>query len=704
MSTIQEEIARLQQAKEDLADALEERGITVGEGESLSSFSTDVEALPSVGSVTVQSISVSKSSTSINVGETETITATISPNNATNQTVTWTSSNTAVATVSGGTITAVSAGSATITATSEEGRFTASCSVSSVVPVTGVELAPATVSIGVGETAQLTATVLPSTATNKGVTYSSSDATVATVSATGLVTTVAAGSATITVTTNDGGFTATCAVTSTVVVNYGSIKYTNNFYIGAEVSTDYGWGCSPTFDYSKVTNLAKVVAETNPHMIDSIQVRYYNHARAVAKTFTPYWIDDYSYREFTKAKLTQGSVGTFRRLSTDFAWNYYEGDLAAVEAGAIVLGTYQDSEMAANGVSLDGENVYDPSIDNYITINNGVIWGFGAGMMGAEDSKTIYMTDAELLSDAGITVNRYSDEDASFNVRVEIGEGFEEPQEITVQLQSEDDWEAIISRSSSHPRILCGNRNSDILIPFWKITEINIGTSCTDVGHQFCAKDWDHTSELTSVKNFNRITTAGDSCFYNQSSLSFINDLEHAFEGLETVGNNFCQSVEDGSEVPALTFTNLETVGYNFMRGFGQFSSALSFPQLVSVGQSFLSENSIFNGSVTFSNNLETIGNYFLQQCPYFNQALTIPSSVTSIGNMFMYRCDRFTSTLTVQTSCVPTTQNNNLATNSSSATMYTTGVTLAGPYAQTWKNSMPDRTTSPYRKILIAA
>lgn len=89
-----------------------------------------------------------------------------------------------------------------------------SVQIASITPVTGVTVSPTTGSITVGGAAlELTATVAPEDATNKSVTWSSSDDTIATVSATGEVTAVGAGSATITVTTVDGSFTASCAVT-----------------------------------------------------------------------------------------------------------------------------------------------------------------------------------------------------------------------------------------------------------------------------------------------------------------------------------------------------------------------------------------------------------------------------------------------------------------------------------------------------------
>ena len=85
----------------------------------------------------------------------------------------------------------------------------------STVAVTGVSVAPTTLSIAVGETSSLTATIAPANATDKAVTWTSSDTDKATVTSEGVVEGKAAGSATITVTTHDGSFTATCEVTVT---------------------------------------------------------------------------------------------------------------------------------------------------------------------------------------------------------------------------------------------------------------------------------------------------------------------------------------------------------------------------------------------------------------------------------------------------------------------------------------------------------
>ena len=164
----------------------------------------------------------------VSQGSTTTLTATVAPNDATNKNVTWSSSDETVATVdANGVVTGVSQGTATITVTTEDGSYTATCTVTVTAPiaVTGVTLDQNTASVAEGNTVTLTATVAPSNAANKTVTWSTSDPSIATVS-NGVVTGVAAGTATITVTTADGGHTATCTVTVTEVKGSAAHPYT----------------------------------------------------------------------------------------------------------------------------------------------------------------------------------------------------------------------------------------------------------------------------------------------------------------------------------------------------------------------------------------------------------------------------------------------------------------------------------------------
>lgn len=165
----------------------------------------------------VTGVSLDKTSLNLNPGKEGTLTATITPDNATNQNVTWESSDTKVVTVDNGLVTAVAEGTATITVTTADGGKTATCEVTvtppAKTPVTSVTLDKTRLTLDVGGSDTLTATVKPDNATNKAVTWSTSNKNVATVN-NGVVTAVGAGTATITAAASDGsGKTATCEVT-----------------------------------------------------------------------------------------------------------------------------------------------------------------------------------------------------------------------------------------------------------------------------------------------------------------------------------------------------------------------------------------------------------------------------------------------------------------------------------------------------------
>lgn len=176
-----------------------------------SSFDVTGETIP------VKSISLDKTNLELPVGNTTTLKATILPSDATNKNVTWSSSNTSVASVSSaGEVKGIAKGTATITVKTVDGGKTANCRVTVVetkVPVSGVSLSKTTLSMAVGDTQTLTTIVTPSNATDKSVTWSSSNTSVATVSSSGVVTAKKSGTAVITVKTNDGGKKATCNVT-----------------------------------------------------------------------------------------------------------------------------------------------------------------------------------------------------------------------------------------------------------------------------------------------------------------------------------------------------------------------------------------------------------------------------------------------------------------------------------------------------------
>ena len=169
--------------------------------------------------IKVNKITLNKTTASVTKGKTLQLTATVAPGNATKKEVKWSTSNKNVAMVStSGLVTAKSAGTATITCTAQDGSgVKATCKITvknPVVKVTKVTLNKTTATLAPKETLTLKATVTPTNATNKAVTWKSSNTKIATVSSSGKVTAKAAGTVTITCRAKDGsGKKATCKIT-----------------------------------------------------------------------------------------------------------------------------------------------------------------------------------------------------------------------------------------------------------------------------------------------------------------------------------------------------------------------------------------------------------------------------------------------------------------------------------------------------------
>ena len=175
-----------------------------------------------VKSVSVTEVGLNKTSTTLVEGETETLVATVMPENATDKSVVWESGNESAATVSQeGLVTAVGEGKATITVKTNDGGFSASCEVTvnkKVIAVTGVKLSAASMTLREGDRGILTATVEPANATNKNVEWWTTDLDIVSVTSapggsTGYVEARKAGKTTVTVKTENGEFSASCEIT-----------------------------------------------------------------------------------------------------------------------------------------------------------------------------------------------------------------------------------------------------------------------------------------------------------------------------------------------------------------------------------------------------------------------------------------------------------------------------------------------------------
>ena len=186
----------------------------------------------------VLSITLNAATININPNMTFELIAQINPSNATNQELEWTSADETIAVVDqNGVVRGVDAGvdgrETVITVTSKDSGVSATCVVRVTKDVVGVVLDCTFKWLAAGSSFQLTARVIPADATNKNVTWSSSDTNVATVDQTGKVTAVNGGTATITVTTEQNSYTAECVVK---VTPKGSSEGE-----GFEGEDDFGW-------------------------------------------------------------------------------------------------------------------------------------------------------------------------------------------------------------------------------------------------------------------------------------------------------------------------------------------------------------------------------------------------------------------------------------------------------------------------------
>ncbi|MBD5134514.1 MAG: hypothetical protein HDT39_00915 [Lachnospiraceae bacterium] len=178
-------------------------------------------------SVPVTGVTISQSELVLAVNATSPLKATVTPDNATNKQVVWSSSDASVATVDNtGNVKGVASGTAKISVTTVDGGFSAECTVTvkDSISVTGVTLSKTSLDVAVNATSSLTATVTPDNAVNKAVTWSSANPAVATVDQNGNVKGVTVGTTTVKVTTTEGGFSAECTVNVKAATNKNASK------------------------------------------------------------------------------------------------------------------------------------------------------------------------------------------------------------------------------------------------------------------------------------------------------------------------------------------------------------------------------------------------------------------------------------------------------------------------------------------------
>ena len=315
--------------------------------------------------VYVSSVSLSPTTLSMTVGEARNIVATVSPSNATNKSLVWESSNNNVATVSqAGRVIAVGAGTCQIYATSTDGsNKTGICNVTvagQTVSVTGVSVNPTSLNLSVGASYRLAATVVPSNATNKSVTWSVRDDDIATVSGEGVVTGVSAGTTVVTVRTVDGNYTATCLVT---VNNVGSLSAENVEMTGTATSASSKL-TAVNMDESTLVATCDAAWVTNVE-VDTSGTIFYVRIRTTQNMNT-------SPSRSTVVTVTGYDVGSAKRTTT---FTLTQNVKSVYDVPCTVITIFGESTLQNSGNSAEYNAAYSPNGCTMTSCNWSIVSG-----------------------------------------------------------------------------------------------------------------------------------------------------------------------------------------------------------------------------------------------------------------------------------------------------------------------------------------
>ncbi|OCN01012.1 hypothetical protein A7X67_01510 [Clostridium sp. W14A] len=407
----------------------------------------------------VRGITLSAHDLTLNKGDTQVISAAVVPDNAKNRHFSWTSTDSSVCTVTQtGAVTGINYGTTTIVVISDNGVM-ASCRVTVVSRVTGVTLDKTQVTMIPGASEQLTATVLPADAANKGVSWESSDPVVCTIDSTGKITAVGAGQATITVMTQESGYYAECLVTVKIPVSGITLDKTaltiakgandtlkatvypsNTTEPGVMWATSNGGVC--TVDQSgniHAVNIGGAIISATTK--DGLHV-----ATCTINVVIPVTGVSVSPGALTLIKGTTGAVTAAVSPSdaTDKTvfWTSSDSNIASVDSNGTVSannvgtatitvktedggytascsvtvkpGTYTVKAIAGNGGSVSGGGVYQAGSDVTITATpyahyHFVNWTNSSGnVIGTDKTYTIYNLNADTTIKANFAVDTFT--------------------------------------------------------------------------------------------------------------------------------------------------------------------------------------------------------------------------------------------------------------------------------------------------------
>lgn len=187
------------------------------------------------------------------------------------------------------------------------------------------------------------------------------------------------------------------------------------------------------------------------------------------------------------------------------------------------------------------------------------------------------------------------------------------------------------------------------------------------------------------------------------SSCVLFNQEINIPDGVTVIPNYFLSSASSLNS-PIIFGQNITSIGTGFLKSSIAFNQPLILPDTITtIGDSFLESVTAFNAELHLSGALTTIGTKFMYGTYKFKQPLTLPDSIQSIGAQFMGHQQVFVGPLNVGKAYGFTADGYTLSALSASDAAYSKGITLTGENASGWKMGLPDRTSSPYRKLIVA-
>lgn len=268
---------------------------------------------------------------------------------------------------------------------------------------------------------------------------------------------------------------------------------------------------------------------------------------------------------------------------------------------------------------------------------------------------------------------------------------------LAVELQNKTEFDSLAASSTSSTATWTATvGSSSVSVTNTTLVGVHVGKKITSIPTRWLS----NTENLAQPIYIPSTVTTMSTYFMYYSGLSSQSvTIDANITSFPNYFMNYCTSFNLYVNLPK----TLTSIGIYFMRNCTSYNQSVSIPSTVkSLGNYFLYNCTKFNKALSLPS-LTTIGNYFLGICTAYNQTITLPSTLTAIGTYFLYRCNAMVGTVNVGSlaATIASTSNYSFGTNSSSAAMYTTGVTIKGSTRDAWISRFPNRTKSPHRKLI---